>query len=144
MVYFKGKIKPMVSDAMVSQVDIYRSLASFVGSDASTEDSQDLLSTFMGESTEGREELILEATSRTAFRKGDWAMIPPHKGPAINRSVNIELGNDLAYQLYDLSTDLGQKNNLAEQKPEKLAEMIKEYEEITKASDLEEKELILK
>jgi arylsulfatase A-like enzyme len=144
IVYYKGKIQPMVSDAMVSQVDLFSSLASFVGSEARTDDSQDLLEVLMGESSQGREQLVLEATSRTAFRKGDWAMIPPYKGPAINRSVNIELGNDAEYQLYDLSKDIGQQTNLAKENPTKLAEMIKEYQEVTQGSDLKEQDLILK
>jgi arylsulfatase A-like enzyme len=144
IVYYKGKIQPKVSDAMVSQVDLFSSLASFVGSEARTDDSQDLLEVLMGESSNGRDQLVLEATSRTAFRKGDWAMIPPYKGPAVNRSVNIELGNDSEYQLYDLSKDIGQQTNLAKENPTKLAEMIKEYKEITQGSDLEEQDLILK
>ena len=84
----------------------------------------------MGKSNEGREELILEATSRTAFRKGDWVMIPPYKGPALNKMVNIELGNDKEYQLYNLKEDISQQNNLAETNKEKLQEMLTAFEAI--------------
>lgn len=128
--YWKGKINQGVSDALVCQLDLLTSLASLVGSDAKGEDSQDLLEAFIGESEKGREALVLEATSRTALRRGDWIMIPPYKGPAVNKAVNIELGNDKDYQLYNLKEDIGQQKNLAQANPEKLKEMIVHFEEI--------------
>ena len=112
--YWKGHIEPGVSDAMVSQIDLLSSLASLVGSETRSEDGEDLLDVFMGKSDQGREELILEATTRTALRKGDWVLIPPYKGPALNKMVNIELGNSPEYLLYNLKDDIGQQNNLAE------------------------------
>ena len=79
---------------------------------------------------------MIEATSRTALRKGNWAMIPPYEGPAVNKQVNIELGNSPEYQLYNLDKDLGQLNNLADKNPEKLEEMIATFENIRgKGSD---------
>ncbi|HSM47342.1 MAG TPA: hypothetical protein VK872_05960, partial [Draconibacterium sp.] len=75
-------------------------------------------------------EMILEATSRTALRKGDWVMIPPYKGPAVQSQVNIELGNSSEFQLYNLKDDLGQQNNLAKENPEKLQEMISDFNRI--------------
>ncbi len=128
--YWKGTIQPGVSDAMVSQIDLLNSIAALTGSDKRATDSKDFLQTFLGKSDDGREELILEATSRTAYRKGDWVLIPPYGGPAINRLVNIELGNDTIYQLYNLKEDLGQQNNLASSNPEKVTEMIAAYEVI--------------
>ena len=115
---------------MVSQVDLLTSMAQLAGSAHKSNDSEDLLSVLMGESDEGRDELVLEATTRTAFRKGDWVMIPPYKGPAKNKQVNIELGNHSDFQLYNLAEDLGQENNLAESQPEKLQEMIAAFEAI--------------
>jgi arylsulfatase A-like enzyme len=127
--FWKGHIEPSSSDAMVSQIDLFSSLASLTGSQVRGKDSNDLLDLFLGNSHQGRDELILEATSRTAFRKGSWALIPPYSGPAVNRSVNIELGNADKYQLYNLEEDLGQQNNLAETNPEKLKEMIEIFKE---------------
>lgn len=122
--YWKGKINAGTSDAMVSQIDLFTSLSSLVGSEESSEDGQDLLSVFMGESKDGRETMVLEATTRTALRHQNWIMIPPYKGPAVNTQVNIELGNDEGFQLYDLSQDIGQQRNLAKEKPEKLKELV--------------------
>jgi arylsulfatase A-like enzyme len=84
----------------------------------------------MGTSDQGREELVIEATSRTALREGDWIMIPPYPGHPVNKQVNIELGNDKTYQLYNLKDDLGQQTNLAEANPEKLAAMVEAFEAI--------------
>jgi arylsulfatase A-like enzyme len=96
----------------------------------------------LGKSEQGREELILEATSRTAYRQGDWAMIPPYPGPAVSQQVQIEIGNSEQYQLYDLSADLGQQNNLAESQPEKLQEMIASYTRIRgESGEVEQLEL---
>jgi arylsulfatase A-like enzyme len=97
---------------------------------AASVDGQDLLAAFMGTSDQGREELVIEATSRTALREGDWIMIPPYPGRAISTQVNIELGNDMEYQLYNLRDDLGQQTNLAEANPEKLAVMVETFEAI--------------
>ena len=142
--YWKGKIEPKVSDAMVCQIDLFTSLANLINSEEKAQDSENLIDTFTGKSDEGREQLVIEATSRTAFRKGDWAMIPPYKGPAKNKLVNIELGNDTTYQLYNLKEDIGQQNNLAESNPEKLKEMVAEFEAIRGAGYTNTKKLELK
>lgn len=128
--YWKGKIKPGVSDALVCQVDILRSLADLIGSNSKTQDSEDLLDVLMGKSQKGRESLVLEATSRTELRSGTWALIPPYKGAKVNTQVNIELGNDMHWQLFDLTKDISQQNNVAAQHPEKLKELITEFESI--------------
>ncbi|NQU54550.1 MAG: arylsulfatase [Bacteroidetes bacterium] len=128
--YWKGKIQPTVSNALVCQVDLLGSLAALVGSAEKTQDSQDLIDAFMGKSKTGREELVLEATTRTAMRKGDWYLIPPYKGQALNKDVNIELGNSTDFQLYNIKEDVGQQKNLAKENTEKLQEMIATFESI--------------
>ncbi len=128
--FWKGRIQPATSDAIVSQIDLLSSLAALVGSESASRDSKDFLDVFMGESQQGRDELILEATTRTALRKGDWILIPPYKGPALNTWVNIELGNASDYQLYNLKDDIGEQNNLAETNKEKLEEMKTSFESI--------------
>jgi len=142
--YWKGKISPSVSDAMVSQLDLFSSIAALVESDESTDDSEELLDLFLGKSKTGRDEMVIEATSRTAFRKGDWAMIPPYKGPAINDKVKIELGNSDEYLLYNLKEDIEQQNNLAQSNPEKLQELIAAYEAIRGMENTEIQQLELK
>jgi len=128
--YWKGKIQPGTSNALVCQMDLLASLANLTGtSDAST-DSKDLLSTFLGTANIGRDNLVIEATSRTALRSGDWVMIPAYKGVNFRKKVGIEVGSFPVFQLYNLKDDIGQKNNLAESNPKKLAEMIEQFEAI--------------
>jgi len=126
--YWKGKISPAVSDALVCQIDLIASISSLVGGKTTNTDSQNLLDALMGKSNIGRKSLVIEANTKTAFRKGDWLMIPPYPGDAILEEVNIELGNSKDYQLYNLKNDIGQKNNLAKTQPQILTEMIKGFE----------------
>ncbi|MCK5730818.1 MAG: arylsulfatase [Draconibacterium sp.] len=142
--YWKGRIQPKISHSLVSQLDIFSSLAELVGSDARVDDSNEILDVFMGESENGRDELILEATSRTALRKGEWIMIPPYNGAALSKAVNIETGNAKEYQLYNLAIDIGQQHNLAKSNKEKLEEMIAAFDEIRDNDSAEITELELK
>jgi arylsulfatase A-like enzyme len=128
--YWKGKIQARESDAMVCQMDLLASFARLTGTRETSTDSRDLLDALLGISQEGRKELVLEAMTKTAYRQGDWVLIPPYNGPAVSKRVNIELGNDKQYQLYNLQQDIGQQNNLAETNPEKLKKMTEAYEAI--------------
>ncbi|WP_010134448.1 sulfatase family protein [Ochrovirga pacifica] len=128
--YWKGHIQPKVSDALVCQMDLLSSMANLVGGTVEGTDSKDVLDVLLGKSNEGRESLIIEATSRTALRKGDWIMIPAYKGPAVNEKVNIELGNAKEIQLYNLKEDLSQTKNVAEDKPALVKELLADFEEV--------------
>ena len=44
-------------------------------------------------------------------------------GSAYNKLTNTELGNDPNDQLYNLKEDIGEKNNVAEQYPDKVKEL---------------------
>ncbi len=127
IMYWKGQIAPKVSSALVCQMDLFSSLAKLVGSDQRGEDSQDVLDALTGKSDFGRQDLVIEATSRTAYRSGDWVLIPPYKGPAVSTQVDIELGNSVEFQLYNLKEDIGQQNNLAEKNPQKREEMYEAF-----------------
>jgi hypothetical protein len=86
-------------------------------------ESQNTLNAFLGKSSKGRRELVLEAAGRLAFRQDHYALIPPHQGNAIAKDVNIELGVAPDLQLYDLQKDPGQKHNLAKEKWKKAQQM---------------------
>ncbi|WP_461533646.1 sulfatase family protein [Sinomicrobium sp.] len=142
-VYWKGKIKPQVSDAIVCQVDLLASLAKFTGQNVTETDSKDIMDVFLGKSNKGRESLILEGTSRTILRNGDWVMIPPYPGEAVQKQVNIEMGISKSYQLYNLAEDPGEQHNLAEKHPDKLKAMQEKYRELRGKSDSKIQELKL-
>ncbi len=132
MAYWKGTIKPKVSDALVCQVDFMASLAQLIGAKQQGKDSQNLLNAFLGKSDQGRNDLVIEAMGRLAFRQGDYAFIPSYKGKPINEEVNIEIGVAAEIQLYDLKNDPGQKVNIAKENPEKAKEMQMAFEQAKK------------
>ncbi|MFV0482577.1 MAG: sulfatase-like hydrolase/transferase [Bacteroidales bacterium] len=131
MAYWKGEIQPTVSNALICQVDILASMAQLIGSDARTNDSQPMLDVLLGKSQKGRDNLIMEASYKTVLRNGDWVLIPPYKGAFVSRSVNIEIGCDSTWQLYNLKEDISQQTNQANANPEKLKEMQDTYEQLT-------------
>ncbi len=131
-VYWKGQIEPIVSDALISQHDLLASFGEMIGQELPEGlDSENHLDAFMGKSDKARTELVVEANSRLAFRKGNYAMIPPYKGKTTNQTGN-EVGTVSDFALYDLSTDLAQQSNIADQKPELLESIKAEFIETTK------------
>jgi arylsulfatase A-like enzyme len=130
IVYWKDKVNAGVSDALVSQIDLFNSLSKLVGSEIKTEDGKELLDVFLGKESKGRESYIIEAMSRTAYKEGNWVMIPPYKGPKKMWGKDIETGNSPTHLLFNLEEDPSQENNLANEYPEKLAELIQNFEAI--------------
>jgi len=128
--YWKGKINPGISDELISQIDLFNSISKIVGIEYKSKDGIDFSDLIINNKGQGREELILEASTRTAYRKGDWVMIPPYKGQAISKYVNIELGNSMDFKLYNLKDDPSQRTDLSEREPEKLKEMIESFVKI--------------
>ncbi|MEP7321675.1 MAG: arylsulfatase [Saprospiraceae bacterium] len=121
--YWKGKIKPGKSSAMMCQLDFMASFASLVHSACPKNDSQNFLPSLLGTSPKGRTQLVVEASGKLAYRENQYSMIPPYTGPAISEFTNIELGNSPEYQLYDLTTDPGQIHNLAKEQLNTLEKM---------------------
>jgi arylsulfatase A len=65
--------------------------------------------------------------------QGNFKYITPAKGKKLSELVNIETGNDEMPQLYDLGKDVGEKNNIAAQYPEKVKEMAAELQRLRDA-----------
>jgi arylsulfatase A-like enzyme len=131
MISWKGHIKPGISDALVSQMDLLASFAEFTGQKNKTIDSQNVIDAFLGKSPKGRKNLILGRNNGISFREGDWILIPPHKGPkSTGKFTNIETGRDTIYQLYNVKNDIGQQHNLASQMPEKIYKLEQEINDI--------------
>ncbi|MEN6363431.1 MAG: arylsulfatase [Bacteroidales bacterium] len=143
-VYWKNTIKPKVSDALVCQMDLLASLSAMLNQPLKGNfDSQNILPALLGKSNKGRTELVVEANEKMALRYENWAMIPPYKGPQRNETGN-ELGNLPDYGLFNLSTDDGQKNNVATKEPGELEKLKSIFFKITKGyykSEVEEIQL---
>ena len=91
------------------------SFASLTGQKLSMEagpDSFNSLDVLLGKSFKNREWLV-EHAGRLTIIKDDWKFIEPGGGVKIQVNTNTETGNDPLPQLYNLSNDLGEKNNVA-------------------------------
>ncbi len=107
IVHWPGRVKPGWSAALMSQVDLPRTLATLAGVEAqipagSLMDSESHVPALLGDSSTGRSELVEQAMGTSlALRLGQYKFIPG-KQP----------------QLYDLSCDIGEKRNIAAEHPE--------------------------
>jgi arylsulfatase A-like enzyme len=131
-----ARVKPGVSGALVSQVDLLRSFAALAGSDlppGAGPDSQNVLSALLGESSKGRGLLVEEAGS-LALRDGNWKYIAPGNGGKYNEFTGTELGNDRGPQLYNLSDDIGETKSVAGTEPERVRQMAEMLGKIQRAS----------
>jgi arylsulfatase A-like enzyme len=120
-----SRVKPGVSDALVAQIDLFRSLAALTGqtlAPADAPDSLDTLRVLTGESRAGRASLV-EQGSGLALRFGQWKYIEPSNRARMNAQTNTELGNDTGPQLYDLASDPGETRNVADKFPDRLKEV---------------------
>jgi arylsulfatase A-like enzyme len=127
IVWGPGHVAPGESDALLSHVDILASFAHLVGVDLPpTErgDSQQRSDAILGKSRHGRDHLVTEGfAANTVLREGPWVFIPPHPGPRMFGRKNIESGNSIEPQLYNLSSDIGQNENLAATHPGRVKAM---------------------
>lgn len=127
IVSWPARVKPTVSDALISQVDFYASLAALIDQPMpknAGRDSQNLLPALLGADQTGREYLIQEALTQIAVRKGKWKFIPPG---LITERGGIDQWIRTPVQepgwLFDLDDDLGETTNVAAKHPDVIAQM---------------------
>jgi arylsulfatase A-like enzyme len=110
VVRWPNRIKPGVSDALICQVDLLASLAALTGQTydkATAPDSQNVMAALLDKSSKGRETMVEHVHSGVlALRMGQWKLIVPGKGTR----ENLEKA-----QLYDLSKDIAEKENVAKE-----------------------------
>jgi arylsulfatase A-like enzyme len=125
LVRWPGRVRPGVSSALVSQVDLVATLAGLVGqalAPGDAPDSEDVLAALLGTSAVGRETLV-EQAGALSLRQGTWKYITPGDGPAVSKQTNTELGNAPVAQLYDLHRDPSEARNLAVAQPDRVKAM---------------------
>jgi arylsulfatase A-like enzyme len=125
VVRWPARVKPAVSDALVSQVDFIASFAAMLDRPVpagEAADSENVLPALLGTSNVGRT-LLVEQAGSLSLRQGTWKYISPGKGAKINENTNTELGNDASPQLYDLARDPGERTNLAADRKDKVIEL---------------------
>ena len=125
IVHWPAVVKPGISNALFSHIDMFGSMEKLTGQDmgeAAGMDSQNYLATLTGEDKKGRD-YVIEASGSLSISDGEWKYITPNKGPAYNKLTNTELGNSEDEQLYNLHEDVGEKQNVAKKYPDKVKEM---------------------
>ncbi|PTX10917.1 sulfatase family protein [Sphingobacterium faecium] len=119
--------KGTTSDALICQVDLLSSFASFLNvkyARGEAIDSENHWKSFMGTDQVGRSYLI-KSSGTLSVLKDHYKYIKASKGAKKNNLVNIELGNDDVDQLYDLNVDKGERINIADRHAQKVAELKK-------------------
>lgn len=114
--------KSKVSNALISQIDLFASMAKLVGQHMQPEmgvDSQNQLSALLGRDRKGRE-YVVEASGSLSISDGTWKYISPNKGGAYMELTQTETGNAPVDQLYNLQKDRGEKNNVSEKYPKEV------------------------
>ncbi len=120
IVQWPGKVNAgKTSAALFSQADMYASLAALVNEPLANDDapdSFDMLDVMLGRSSKNRS-YVIEHAGSLALVKDNWKYIEPGNGSAYEKNTSIELGNASTPQLYDISKDPRERNNLAEKYP---------------------------
>lgn len=105
------------TDALISQIDLFASLASLCGQNlpqGAAIDSRDHLAAFRGDDSKGREWIVEQNINSTlSIVHNGWKYIEPSNGIAYNRLTKTEMGNSPEEQLYDLRLDVGERHNVA-------------------------------
>jgi arylsulfatase A-like enzyme len=138
LVRWPGKVRPGVSDALVSQVDLVATLAALTGQAISPKDAPDsinVLPVLLGQSDGVRDQVVEHGIGGLALRAGNWKLIEPAGGPAWNANTSTETGNAREPQLYDLAEDLGERRNLAPLHPDVVARLQERLDELRKGDD---------
>ena len=137
IVYWPGTVAATTSAALLSQVDIYASMAELAGvklNDGEAIDSRNHIDAWLGSTVSGRNLLLEESVGTLSLRRGNWKYIAPFSGENtfdwIAVDKDIEDGFETVPQLYDLNSDLGELTNVASEYPELVAEMQAEMERV--------------
>lgn len=140
--WWPGTIQPGVSDEMVCTIDLAASVAGMVGvalpAEACT-DSIDVHAAFLGEDgAKGREHLVQQdngSRGTFGFRAGKWKLLQHPRKSAYNLVVERQLAGTPVpeFQLFDLSSDPGEKNDLMEQHPDVAARLKQQLADLVAA-----------
>ncbi|TWT47839.1 sulfatase family protein [Botrimarina hoheduenensis] len=123
IVHWPAEVKAGVTDAMISQVDLFASFCALAGTNLAegvATDSLDLSQALTGHRPAAREYVVEHSglTAKLAVRRGDWKYIEPDDGPQVLTNTGAETANSFHPQLYNLSTDAGERKNVAGKHPQ--------------------------
>lgn len=137
--WWKGRIEPGVSSALVSQVDFMASLARLVGVEipnGSAQDSTDRLAALLGTDKKGREELIEHKmhNKHLALRRGQYKYIPAECLGLTSRGEHPKLPEGHNGMLINLQEDPGETTDISDQYPQLAEDMRKALQPFIRAA----------
>lgn len=122
IVCWPGRVRHGTSTALMSQLDLGRSLAALVGQEipeGSMPDAENHLAALLGESPTARRELVEQSPRHgLSLRSGHYKLIPGHSGVP---------------RLFDLSRDPAEQCDIAPQQQETVQQMLRRLSEIRRA-----------
>lgn len=134
IVSWPERVQPGISDALLSQLDLFASIAALIEAPLPAgvaQDSENVLAALLGESELGREFVIQEALTQIAVRKGDWKYIPPG---SVTERGGIGVWNSTTVEepglLFHLLEDPSERIDLADAYPEKVDAFRRIIEEV--------------
>lgn len=144
IVRWPNGIKPGKQQAPFSMIDVYASLAALLDHPLEAgiaPDSRDQLNNFLGTDTAGCDYIVQQNLDNTlSIIQGDWKYIEPSDKPALEYWTKTEMGNAPQPQLYNLSIDPSEKDNVAEAHPDKVRTLSALLEEVKEAKNQSERE----
>lgn len=120
IVSYPKRVKRGVTDALFSQIDLWASLAKFIGKEVPqgvATDSEDYLQALLGKDKKGRPYVIASGGS-LSISDGRWKYIAPSDRAAYHPLTRTQLGNYPEEQLYDLKEDEMELSNVAKDHPD--------------------------
>ena len=119
------------SDALWATIDLLPTFTALSGTKPPTDrviDGIDQTALLSGQTEEGRETFIYDqvgdgdANMGVGIRKGKWKLLLPGRKPEQDHRFLMDFGTN-GLELYDLDSDIGEKNNIADDHPEVVIEL---------------------
>lgn len=132
IVRWPGKVPAgRTSDALWATIDLLPTFTALSGVTPPMDrviDGIDQTALLLGQTEEGRETFIYdqvgegEANMGVGIRKGNWKLLLPGRKPEQDHRFLMDFGTN-GLELYDLDSDIGEKNNVADDHPEVVKEL---------------------
>ncbi len=132
IVRWPGKVPAgRTSDALWATIDLMPTFTALSGVKSPMDrviDGIDQTALLSGQTEEGRETFIYDqvgdgdANMGVGIRKGKWKLLLPGRKPEQDHRFLMDFGTN-GLELYDLDSDIGEKNNIADDHPEVVKEL---------------------
>ena len=141
IVRWPGKVPAgRTSDALWATIDLLPTFTALSGVKPPMDraiDGIDQTALLLGQTEEGRETFIYDqvgdgdANMGVGIRKGNWKLLLPGRKPEQDHRFLMDFGTN-GLELYDLDSDIGEKNNVVDDHPEVVKELRETLDSVKK------------